>query len=46
VVWKAAGESGTFRCNCHNDAKLPSFVTKATQKTGEDTKLQLIFGNY
>jgi hypothetical protein len=46
MVRKTAGESGTFRCNCHNDVNLPSFVTKATQKTGEDTKLRLIFCKY
>lgn len=33
MVRKATGESGTFRCNCHNDVTIPSIVTKATQKT-------------
>ncbi len=42
MIRKTAGESGTFRCNCHNDVNLPSFVTKATQKTVENTELRLI----
>ena len=42
MIRKAAGESGTFRGDCHNDATIHHPGIKATLKMAKQSKLKLI----